>query len=174
MLVSITTTVVVSDAPVRCADQHAHHVGVLREILVPRAVSGGVIDIGGIAPKPPARVLDDRGAGRSGEFDLRAARVDRLADQQVGRRGRRNRQDAMLGTDGAAAHIDRAAVHRVDTEVVEAEARADDVADRVNGADLVEVDLLDSGRVHLRLGLGEAAKHGERIGLHTVGQARSR
>ena len=47
------------------------------------------------------------------------------------------------------------AVTRGDAEVLEGGADADHVRDRVQGADLVEVHVLDRDAVHMRLGIGE-------------------
>ena len=47
-------------------------------------------------------------------------------------------------------------------EVVEARGRADHVDEGVNGADLVEVNLLGGGPVDAGLGLGEALEHSAR------------
>ena len=45
----------------------------------------------------------------------------------------------------------------LDAQQVPADRRADDVGDRIDRADLVEVDLLDRRAVDLGLGLGQAA-----------------
>ena len=47
-----------------------------------------------------------------------------------------------------------AAVDRFHAEVIQAEARAHDVADGIHRADLVKVNLLDRGRVHLAIPTG--------------------
>ncbi|CAB4734048.1 unannotated protein [freshwater metagenome] len=119
---------------------------------------------GGLRPPRPRSRREQRrsrrraqlhrgGAGRSG--------VRRGAAQQLGDRRRRHREDAVGGRDRPGPDGDLAHDHRA-AEVHEPRRDADDVGDRVEGADLVEVHVVRVRAVHGALGLGQPSEGGER------------
>ena len=63
--------------------------------------------------------------------------------------------------------------HRADAEPLEARDRADDVRDRVQRADFVEVDFLDGHVMDRRFGLAQAREDRDRALLHALRQARA-
>ena len=73
----------------------------------------------------------------------------------------------MLCFDRPAPHVNGRADDAVDAKQIERHARADDVGDRIGGADFVEMDALDRLLVDLRFGLAELAeyRYGVRAGL---------
>ena len=68
-------------------------------------------------------------------------------------------------------HGQRPGVDGLDAQVHEAERRPHHVHDRVECADLVELDGVGGDAVHAPLGLGEAREDGERALLHRRGEA---
>ena len=89
--------------------------------------------------------------------DVRAARsgVRRDAAEQLGHGGRRHRHLAVRAAHPARADGDRRDDQLVEPEVLEPRADADDVGDRVEGADLVEVHVVGRGAVHRGLRDGQ-------------------
>ncbi len=77
----------------------------------------------------------------------------------------------MRGADHPDAVRHWARLHFVDVEQLECRARADDVDDRVEAADLVEVDLLGRTAVEMAFGLGERVERAERAAPHPFRQA---
>ncbi len=65
----------------------------------------------------------------------------------------------MIALDLAATERKRGGRDPFDVQVLEREAGPDDVPDRVDGADLVEVHVLDGKSVHAPLGARESGKH---------------
>ena len=82
--------------------------------------------------------------------------------EQGGDGRHRVRQLAVLGPDGAVADRDRAADDGVDPEDLERDADTDDVDDRVERADLVELDVAGVDAVDLAFDLGEGPVDRER------------
>ena len=82
-----------------------------------------------------------------------------------------NRQHAVLAPHRAGAERDGRADHLVDAQQLQGDGRPDDVHDAVDGADLVEVDLLDGAAVDLGLGLGQSVEDGPRPVGGPLGQA---
>ena len=93
-------------------------------------------------------------AGRRHQL-RRAVAVDRDAGEQPRRRRRRHGKHAVRAVHRAATDVERRRDHVVDAEPLEGVHRSDDVDDRVEGADLVEMDLLDRRVVDRRFGLGQ-------------------
>ena len=60
----------------------------------------------------------------------------------------------------AAADVERRAAEFVDAQGVETEARADDVHDRVDGADFVEMDFFERRIVNIGFSLAQFLKNG--------------
>ena len=91
--------------------------------------------------------------------------VDGHAGQQPQRRRRRHRKGAVRDLDGAAADVQRRRDDVVDAEPLEREHGADDVDDRVERADLVQVDVVDRHVVDGRLGLAQPLEQRDRARL---------
>ncbi len=114
--------------------------------------------------------------GAGGRAQLCVARTGQRRDaaQQLGDGGGRHRHRAVCADDAARADRDGRHDELVEAEVGEAGAHPDDVGDRVESADLVEVDLGRRGPVHRRLGLREPLERGVGGAPHVVGQRRPR
>ena len=98
---------------------------------------------------------EDGGAGRRGHLALDHRLGQRDAAEQLGRGRGRQGHPAVSRLDPAATGRHRAGLEPIDTQQVEADRRADDVDDRIDRADLVEMDLGQVDPVDLRLGLAE-------------------
>ncbi len=109
-----------------------------------------------------ARIAAPVGVTKLG-LDVDAVR--RHAAQAAHRRGRGERQHAVARLDEAAPHRQRRP-HDLGAEVRNRGGRADDVDDRVHGADLVEVHLIERHLVDLRLRLAEPAEDPPRQRAH--------
>ena len=86
--------------------------------------------------------------------------VDRHAGQQPDRGRRRHRKHAVGAAHRSAADVQRRRDHVVDAEPLERVHRADDVDDRVERADLVQMHPLDRRVVDGGFGLRPAARTG--------------
>ena len=95
------------------------------------------------------------------------------AGEQSRGSGRGNGQDSVLRVHGAGSDVDRRADHLGDVEQREGRAGAGDVADGIDGADFVEMDLLDRDPVYFGFRLAEPLKHGDGILFRAVRQARA-
>ncbi len=107
-----------------------------------------------------------RARGRQ-QLSLRAARENRRGAEQRDCRRRGHREDAMRRPHHPAADVQRRAHDLVCLEPVEREDGADDVHNRVEGADLVEVDAVDRHLVNGSLGLGQPLE--QRLGARLPG-----
>ena len=106
---------------------------------------------------PGGGVRDQEGGpGRGAELEVHRPAVRRDAAEQLrdGRGG--HREPAVLRADVSAADRDRGDHEGLEREVLQARAGTDHVGDRIQRADLVEVDVLDRRAVHGGLGLGQA------------------
>ena len=89
------------------------------------------------------------------EVDARVVGVE--TDEALdGRRGRQ--RERAVGRAGRALPERQRGDDELGVEVVEDGGAADDVGDRVDRADLVEVDVVDGGAMDLGLGDGEGAR----------------
>ena len=79
----------------------------------------------------------------------------------------------MLGLHRAAADIDRRTHDGSDVEQVEGQARADDIGNRIGGAHLVKVHLLDGHLVDLRFGLAQPLEYRQYLLFGAVRQVRT-
>ena len=79
----------------------------------------------------------------------------------------------MGSVDRAGAHVHRGTDDLGDAEVLEPDDRADDVHDGVHGPDLVEVDLVRSRSVDLRLDLGQPLEDVQALLLDRRGEGRA-
>ena len=73
-----------------------------------------------------------------------------------------------MGESGSERHGRRP--HFIDAEEVERQAGPDDVDNRIDGSDLVEMDLLDGHAMGPRFGLAEQTEYFDRPLLNSVGQ----
>ena len=97
----------------------------------------------------------DRGPGGRGQLHLDHRLGQRNALEDLGR-GRRGQGHPAVGRlDPALPGRHRAGLEPVDAQQVEPDRRADDVDDRVDRADLVEVDLRQVDAVDPGLGLAQ-------------------
>ena len=97
----------------------------------------------------------DRGPGGRGQLHLDHRLGQRNAFEDLGRGGRRQGHPAVGRLDPALARRDRAGLEAIDAQQVQADGRPDDVDDRIDRPDLVEVDLRQVDAVNLRLGLAQ-------------------
>ena len=122
---------------------------------------------------------EQRRPGRRAQLSGVAARpgVRRDAAQQLDDGGGGHGHRAVRAVDPARADRDRGDHELVEAEMVDAGAHPDDVGDRVEGADLVEVHLVGRRAVHGRLGACRAARRrharGQRTGVREVGGRRA-
>ena len=89
---------------------------------------------------------------------------------KFGRGGRRDRHQAVGALDHAVPGRHGAAGEALDAEQIEADGGARDVGDAVEGADFVEVDLLQRHAMHRRLRLGQPAEDAQGQVALPVGQ----
>ena len=66
----------------------------------------------------------------------------------------------------ATAHGQGRAVHRIHAQQMKADARSRDIHDGIDGAYVMEVDLVHRGPVHAGLGLGQPREDARRAGDH--------
>ena len=156
----------------RLAEDDAENIRVVRKIVIARAIA----DCRDLHRRQYAEARGqrggDRGASRRDQFDRGSARIDRSAGkQQRGGRGG-DGKNAVLGFDGAAAHIERRADHGFDFEQIERDRGAHDIGDGIGRAHLVEVDLLDGHLMDLRFRFAELAENGDRIAARRLGEVR--
>ena len=116
---------------------------------------------------------DQRGPRRRDRLPLDIVGVGRDADEQLERRGRGERQPTVSGVDATASERKRGARDARDAELLERAAHADDVADGVDGAHLVEVDVVGRDAVHPRLGFGQPRKDAQAALADPLGKRRA-
>ena len=97
----------------------------------------------------------DRGPRGRGQLPLDHRLGQRHAAEDLGRGRRRQGHPAVSRLDPAPARRDRAGLEAIDAQQVQADGRADDVDDRIDRTDFVEVDLRQVDAVDLRLGLAQ-------------------
>ena len=139
----------------RFADQEAQDVGLLGQIALAGAVADLLDGHRRQGPEAVGQRGHDRRAGGRGQFGLDVGGGQRNAAEQLRRGGRGNVALAVGDGDAAGAGGDGRYDQALRAEQVPADGRADDIGDRVDRADLVEVDLLDRGAMHLGLDLGQ-------------------
>ena len=137
------------------ADQKTEHIRMLGKVLVARAISDLVHPH--LRQRAEARrvLRDQQGAG--GRHQLgRDAAAHRSARPSAARRCRRgHRQHAVRAPHRSAADVDRRGHDVVGAEPLHAKDGADDVDDRVEGADLVQVHSIDRHLVDRGLRFGQ-------------------
>ncbi len=158
--------------PRRLADDHLHDVG----------SSGGVGAAGAVADRRHRHRRqrpERRGEGGEGGDTGRRRQLEVRVDADGGHRppgeqgsdGRRRvRQGAVGGGDRPRPDGDRSGDHLVDRQRLEGGGDADDVDDGVDGADLVELDIVGIDAVDRALGLGERVEHRLGTAAHAFGQ----
>src|ERR1041384_3905633 len=129
---------------VQFADHDAEKIGNLIDFTRPRSVPDRLYN------KPLAREdsgrhgFDNRRTGRGGKLVRDVGEDGWVPFKNLKSRGARNRQIAVLCLRAAAAsQTSRRGVHGLNAEPVETDCRADDVDDRVEGSDFMEMDFLD-------------------------------
>ena len=126
----------------------------ISRVPAPRPIDS--IVIGGNEVEPLDDGRQDRGAGGRGQLALDHRLGQRHAAEQLGRgRGRQghppvSRLDPARGPGGTGLASNRSTPSRSRPD-----RRADDIDDRIDRADLVEVDLRQVDPVHPRLGLAQ-------------------
>ena len=109
----------------------------------------------GQRPEPFHDGRQDCGPRRRGQLHLDHRFGERNAFENLGRGGRRQGHPAVGRLDPALAGRDRTGLEAVDAQQVQAHSRPDDIDDRINGPDLVKVDLGQVDAVNSRLGLAQ-------------------
>ena len=102
------------------------------------------------------------GASRRYHLGRTVAELDRKSRQQLGGRWRRYGDEAVLRARESVAHRQRRNQDLADAKLIESPCRADDIDDRIDGADFVKVNLVGRGVVNLGLGLGERFEYRDR------------
>ena len=143
---------------------------------VPAPKPLAVTVIGGNAPKRLGQHRHQGHSGRRGGLHRRvdADRRSTRASEQGGDGRDRVRQLAVGRAHGAVPDRDRAADDGVDAEDLERDADTDDVDDRVERTDLVELDVVGGDAMDLAFDLGERAVDGQRPFADAVGEVRPR
>lgn len=111
--------------------------------------------------------------GRAGRRDHFVRFVDlternALEDFQRGRSG--DGEGAMRALDRAVAIMELGDKDLLDAERFDSDARTDDIRDRIERADFVELDVFRRLAVDLAFGDGNALENGERVLLHEIGE----
>ena len=169
--ISHSITVTRSPAPVaglkvRClrlplfTDEHAQHVWRHRIVAIAGAVADAFdLHRGNRAERRGVGRRDQR-AGRRHQFFLHRAAVNRRIAEYPDRRRRRHGKHAVRRMDHAAADVQRRADDAVRAGPLHREHGTDDVDDRVERADLVQVDLLHRHLMDRRFRFAEPLEHG--------------
>ena len=117
-----------------------------------RAIRGGEMGQDGRGGR--REQLEIAGAGQHGGLGL---------TKQFGRRGGGNRQNTMGTANGPGADGQRGTENFLDFEGIEADAGGDDIDDRIDGADFVEVNLVDGFVVDGGLDPAEVVEDGDGV-----------
>ena len=143
-------------------EEQAEDVGLPREIFSPRPEADR---LDGHRREGAERVADgrqDRGAGRRCQLHLNVRRRQWHALEQLGRPRSGEGHPSVGGDDRSLARRHRARLEPIDAEQIEADRRPHDIDDRVDGPDLVEVDLRQIDPMHRRFGSTEPGEDPER------------
>ena len=97
-----------------------------------------------------AKVLHDRRAGRRDQFRLNSRGVYRRIFQQLDRRRCGNGKRSVRALHGSPADVERRTNNLIHPERLDAHSRANNIDQRVYGADFVEMNLLDGHVMNLR------------------------
>lgn len=120
-------------------------------------------------------LVHDRGnyacAGRRRHLELVRCRRDRQALHHLESRRRRNRVQAVIALHSARTERYRGRVNAFRLQRVDGQRNADHVGDRIDGADFVEVDLLDGNAVNFPFGGGDFLEDGQGKRSRTFAQA---
>ena len=140
------------------ADEHAQHVRRVRQVAIAGAVADAVDRHRRHGTERRRIARDQQRAGRRHEFALNAGGIYRRPAEQLHGGRRRNRKVAVRRLHHAAADVQRRADDAIGTEPLHRKDGADDVDDRVERADLVQMNLLDRNLVDGRFGLAKTMK----------------
>ncbi len=114
--------------------------------------------------------FQNRRAGRRGQFGIDWQIDQRDAFEQLGRAGSGNRADAVSDLDASASRRHRTRNNFVDAEEIKPNRHADDVHNRVNRADFVEMNLVERCPMHAGFRLGNVLEDFQRELLLRLGQ----
>jgi hypothetical protein len=113
---------------------------------------------------------DERGSGWGDEFLLDVCGVRGEIAEEVSGCGCGGREAAVSAINHASANIERGGVPGVNGEGMNARTGGDDVDDGVDGADFVEMDLLDVNVMNLRLAGAEKLERADGGAFYGIGQ----
>ena len=129
------------------------------KLLLAHAVANATGGHDGHGAELPGKVGHQSGAGGGAQLALHLAAVGGHALQQEGGGGGGYRHHSVGAPDKAAAHVDRRGHNFVGSEQIHGIAHAHHVGHRVQGAHLVEVDLIHRAAVGLGLSGGDGVVH---------------
>ena len=118
----------------------------------------------------PGELGDDGCAGGGDEFERLVDRAERDARQDLKRGRRGDGKTAVRGVDPAAALDERGDDNVVDLELLDADARQDDIRDGVEGADFVECDFVGGHAVDPGFGFCDALEDADGVEFYEVGE----
>ena len=102
----------------------------------------------GPRPEPAREARDEQSAGRSRPLEVGAVGEGRNTFQKLHRRGSRDGHDAVLPAYLTAAHVDRRAFAGADPQHLDPDDRADDVNERIERPQLVQMNPVGRESVH--------------------------
>ena len=148
--------------------QHANDVRRLCQLAVAGAVTDLVHAHRWHGAKRRRVLGQNQRPGRRQQLGLNSRGIDRSILQQRDRRRCRHRKHAVRRSHHAAADVERRHDNAVGVEPLEREHGADNVDDGIDGANFVEVHLVDRHAMDAGFGSREAMKHRDRPGLAGV------
>ncbi len=127
----------------RFSDGETQDVGEVFGVARACSVADLLNEHSGLGAEGGVEGAEDGGSGRCGELVLDMRGVGGEAAEKVGGGGRGDGEAAMGAVDHASADVDGRAVPVTDVERVDTGGGADDIDDRVDSSDFVEVDFFD-------------------------------
>ena len=137
---------------------------------MPHAIAYGLGAHHGHRPKLVYIIFQQRRPRGGAELALNAAAVDGHVPQQLRRGGGGDGHDPVGAAQLPAAHVDGGAEDLIRAELVHQQTHRRHVGHRVQGAYLVEVDLLHRHPVDLALRLGDQPVHRQHVVPHSLRQ----
>ena len=114
--------------------------------------------------------FQNRRTGWRGQFGLDRQIDERDAFEQLGRAGSRDWANAVSDLDASASRRHRTRNDFIDAEQVKSDRRSNDVHDRVDRADFVEMNLVERRAMHAGFGLGDVLEDFQSELLLRLGQ----